>query len=228
MKNIPNDIAVITGDIVGSSKMDAERRLILYQTFPLLSKRLGEIYPNAVKYRISNFRGDGWQIVVNSPEKAVEISLYIRTYIRFTFQDEKLDTRIAIGIGPVQFIPEDNVSAGDGPAYLTSGRLLETMADGFMGIDFSSASKDNLLFDSLVNLVGLLDVLVTSWGPGHSQAVNLALQGLLQKEIASTWWPDPIKQPSVSKSLQIAGWSQVKSSLLLMERLIAAQLKDDK
>lgn len=214
------DVAVITGDIEGSSRLDSSRRLDLYETFPTLSRLLREKYPRVVKYPISNFRGDGWQLVVNDPEKSFEIALFIRTYIRFVFQKEKLDTRTAIGVGSVQFIPEDNVSAGDGPAYLVSGRLLEKFSSNSMGIVFSEVRGDPLLVESLETLISLLDLQVTSWGAGHAQSVNLALSGLTQYEIAASWRPRPIKQPSVSKSLQTAGWPQIKASLLLIEKLI--------
>jgi|WetSurMetagenome_2_1015567.scaffolds.fasta_scaffold69639_2 hypothetical protein len=217
-------VAVLTGDIVGSSKLDAERRISLYKTFPILSEILLKQYHDSISFKISNFRGDGWQLIVNSPSKAFEISLFIRTFIRYKFQLEKLDTRIAIGIGPVQFIPEDNVSAGDGPAYLSSGHLLESFSNQYMGICFSSVQK-NILLSSLENMVSLLDLIITSWGPGQSQAVNLALQGFNQTEIANNWHPNPIKQPSVSKSLQTAGWDQVKSSLTLFETLINSQTR---
>lgn len=222
-ENSHSCVAVLTGDIVGSSKLDAERRIYLYKTFPLLSDILLEKYHDNISYKISNFRGDGWQLIVNSPSKAFEISLFIRTFIRYKFQNEKLDTRIAIGIGSVQFIPEDNVSAGDGPAYLSSGRLLESFSHQYMGIRFSSV-KENLLLSSLENLVSVLDLIITSWGPGQSQAVNLALQGYTQTEIAKKWQPNPIKQPSVSKSLQTAGWDQLKYSLTLLETLISSQI----
>lgn len=217
-------VAILTGDIVGSSKMDAEQRLILYKTFPLLSNLLKEKFPDDFKLNISNFRGDGWQAVVNTPQKAFEISLFIRTFIRYKFQAEKLDTRIAIGIGPVQFIPEDNVSAGDGPAYLLSGHLLESLSQNRMGIALFS-SRDNLIRQSLENLVALLDLIISTWGHGQSQAVFLAMQGLTQAEIAKNWWPNSISQPSISKGLKTAGWEQVKNCLPILESLIDAQIK---
>lgn len=220
-ENSHSCIAVLTGDIVGSSKLGAERRLILYETFPVLSEILLQQYPDCITYKMSNFRGDGWQVIVNSPSKAFEISLFIRTFIRYKFQTEKLDTRIAIGVGPVQFIPEDNVSAGDGEAYLSSGHLLESFSSQYMGLCFSSV-KPTLLLSSLENLVSLLDLIITSWGPGQSQAVHLALQGFTQSDIAKNWQPNPIKQPSVSRSLQTAGWDQVKSSLTMLETLTNA------
>ncbi len=213
-------LAVITGDIVGSSKLKADRRLGLYQVFPTMSSMLQDRWGDAFPHAISNYRGDGWQAVVTSPEKAVEICLFIRTFFQFKFQEERLDTRIAIGVGPVNFIPAENVSAGDGPAYLVSGRLLESMKRERMAVDFSHPI-DALMAEALKNLVVLLDLIVTGWKPSQSQAVFWALHGYNQSETAAKWWPSRVKQPSISKSLNVAGWEQVKSSLTAIEELMA-------
>ena len=213
-------LAVITGDIVGSSKMKADRRLSLYQFFPALSTLLHDRFGDVFPYPISNYRGDGWQAVVTQPEKAIEICLFIRTFFQFKFQQEHLDTRTAIGLGPVNFIPAENVSAGDGPAYLISGRLLESMNRARMAIDFTGLS-DPFTTEALKNLVVLLDLIVTGWKPSQSQAVFWAMQGFNQSEIAAKWWPARVKQPAVSKSLNVAGWERVKTSLTSIERLLA-------
>jgi len=55
------------------------------QTFPFL---LRKNYPEDIPYEISNFRGDSWQIVCSQPQKALEVGLFIRTYLRFTFKHE--------------------------------------------------------------------------------------------------------------------------------------------
>lgn len=216
-------VAVLTGDIVGSTKLDADRRLSLYQTFPNLSTLLKEKYSENISYKISNFRGDGWQVIVNHPAKAFEIALFIRTFIRFMYKNEKLDTRIAIGVGPVQFIPPDNVSAGDGPAYAISGRLLESFTSNYMGIGFTT-SQNELTTKSAGSLVALLDYIITSWGAGQCQAVFLALQNLTQAEIADRWTPYPIKQASVSKSLKTAGWEHMKLGISVFEDLVNASI----
>ena len=220
----PVNLAVLTGDIVGSSNLSAERRMALYETFPVLSKMLMEQFPADVSYMMSNFRGDGWQVIVNNPGKALEISLFIRTFIRFTYQKEKLDSRIAIGIGPVQFIPKDNVSAGDGPAYLLSGRLLESLKTRRMGVDLVQ-SNNLMLTKSLQSMISLLDQIVISWGAGQCTAVFYALQHFTQVEIAEKWKPKPIKQASVSKSLKTAGWEQVSQALISFEELVDAALR---
>jgi len=42
----------------------------------------------------------------------------------------KFDTRMAIAIGTVDFVPDDRVSRGDGHAYRDSGNALEQMMRG--------------------------------------------------------------------------------------------------
>lgn len=214
-------IAVLTGDIVRSTILKNDRRKDLYETFPTLSMLLRNQYPQEVTYNISNFRGDGWQLIVNQPQKALEISLFFRTYIRFMFRQEKLDTRIAIGIGPVNFIPPENVSAGDGTAYTLSGHLLESLSSNRMGIDIDLEQKElNPIFPGVQNALNLLDHIVTGWSPSQCQAVFWALQHYRQEEIGQKWLPEAISQSSVSNNLKSAGWANLALNLLYLEKAI--------
>jgi hypothetical protein len=217
--------AVLTGDIIGSSRLTSPRRKLLYESFAFLSNALQERYPREIPYSISNFRGDSWQIVCSQPRKALEVGLFIRTYLRFTFKSEKLDTRLAIGIGRISFIPPENISAGDGEAFTLSGHLLDAMESGCMAIALPEGS-DPVVSTALASLVSLLDYLPTSWSASQAQAVFWSLHGYKQEEIAGHWQPAPITQASVSAILKRAGWSLVKKSLSAFEILMAALEED--
>lgn len=220
MKTSPtHKVAVLTGDIVGSMGLNTEERYQLFQTFPILSKLLQKRYSRQIKYEISNFRGDAWQLVVDQPQKSIEISLFIRTYLRYKFNKNLLDTRIAIGIGKVDFIPEENVSAGNGEAFILSGHLLDELQTSRMALDFTDP-KDMMRVKCTRTIVELMDAIITPWGAGQCQAVHWALQGYTQNQIAEAWWPNPIRQPSVSKSLKTAGWDQIESALSNLEKLL--------
>jgi len=212
--------AVLTGDIVASTKLIPERRKNLYEIFIELSKKLQQKYPLDIKYRISNFRGDGWQLIVEHPEKSLEISLYIRTFIRFTFKEEKLDSRIAIGIGSTNFIPDENISAGDGPAYTASGRLLESLSSDRMILGFAENGEQSIEKQGAQSLISLIDFIVTSWGASQAQAAFWAMQDYKQTEIAQKWIPRPIKQTSVSRSLKSAGWEHIKQGKDYFEKIV--------
>lgn len=212
--------AVLTGDIVHSSRLNPRDRKTLFEAFPKLSALLHERYPQEVTTYLSNFRGDGWQLVVDQPQKALEISVFIRSYLRFAVTEKQIDSRIAIGIGEVEFAPENNVSAGFGAAYTISGRLLEELPGGQrMALGFASSSQ-TLTVASAATLVELMDAIITEWGVSQCQAVYWALQGLTQTEIAAHWQPNPITQPSVSSSIRRAGWLPVKKALSHFEQLL--------
>lgn len=210
--------AVVTGDIVRSSKMQPTRRLALYEDFANLSGFLKQNYPNDVTHAISNFRGDSWQLVCQQPEKSLEVGIFIRSYLRFSFKEEKLDTRFAIGIGRIHFIPRENVSAGDGEAFTLSGTMLDSLNAENMAVVLPG--KDDLVQPALDGMVGLLDFIISRWSPGQAQAIFLALHRFKQEEIAANWKPSPITQASVSAILKAAGWSRVKMSLSVFEKLV--------
>lgn len=212
--------AVLTGDIINSSTLNQRERQELYEAFPRLSAQLRERYPAEIGYEISNFRGDSWQLVVNQPGKALEVSLFIRTYIRFSITDRNIDSRVAIGVGGVDFIPEGNVSAGYGSAYTVSGHLLEGLpAHQRMALGYS-IDPPSLAHGAATTLVELLDSIVSAWGASQCQAVFWALQGLTQTQIAARWLPAPITQPSVSSNLNRSSWLTIRKSLAFFEELL--------
>lgn len=219
--------AVLTGDIVRSSLLNPDDRKILFEAFPNLSALLRKKYPREITTNISNFRGDGWQLVVDEPLKALEISVFIRTYLRFSVTDKQIDSRIAIGIGGIEFAPENNVSAGYGAAYTISGRLLEEIPGSQrMRLGFASSSQ-SLTSASAINLVELMDVIIMNWGVSQCQAVYWALQGLTQAEIGERWKPNPITQPSVSSSIRRAGWLPFKNAITHFEQLLGCIINSD-
>ena len=211
--------AVLTGDIVGSTKLDNNHRFALFDTFPKLSKLLMAQYPKEIPFPISNFRGDSWQLIVNNPEYSLEISLLIRTYFRSIFRDDKLDTRIAIGIGKVDFIPPENITAGDGPAFILSGRLFDGLNSKRLDIGFDVRNNEAIKYGSK-SIILLIDFIISNWGDSQCQAIFLALRHYRQNEIAENWLPNPITQPAVSKALKTAGWRQIQPSLDSFKHLL--------
>ena len=218
--------AVLTGDIIRSSNLPPERRAALYSTFADLSALLRLNYPEDVPYDISNFRGDSWQAVCLHPEHALEVGVFIRSYLQFSFKEEKLDTRFAIGVGNVNFIPPENVSAGDGEAYTLSGNLLDSLSSERMAAAFPPGESE--VQAAAEGMISLLDFITSGWSASQSQAVFWALHGIKQQEIAARWKPNPITQASVSTILKAAGWAQVRKSLSAFETLISSAIQGKK
>lgn len=212
-------VAVLTGDIVKSSTLTSERRLQLYEVLKNLSHLLKSQYPQDVLFDMAKYRGDGWQLLVKTPAKAFEISLFLRTYIRSKFRSEKLDTRIGIAIGGVDFIPEDNISEGYGAAFTESGRVLDGLKDQNMGVTVVN-NADSINSRLIAYLIKTHDAFITSWTPLQCQAVHLAMQGFTQSEIGTRWQPKSISQAAVAKHLKSANWVLIKEGLHLFEEAI--------
>lgn len=210
-----NYVAILTGDIVRSSSLPNQRRLDLFQSLHELSGLIQQQYPADVRSGLSKFRGDGWQLLVEHPQRFFEISLFIRTYIRALFKPEKLDTRIAIGIGSVEFVPEHNISEGFGIAFTESGKKLDQLKNYRMGITIATQNGERYspLFDALLRSY---DTVITSWTALQCRAVHLALQDLTQVEIGRRWKPKPIDQPTVNKHLAAANWGLIKDGIEIL------------
>ena len=220
----PEIRAVLTGDIVHSRTLSEQQRKSLYQELLNLSARLQEMYPQAISFPISVFRGDGWQLVLDQPEKSLAIGILVRTYICSRFPQNRLDSRVAIGIGKINFIPKENAAAGDGPAFLSSGYLLEAMVHERMSIDIAEI-KDSPMLSGLKSIVSLTDHIVTRWSSSQAQAVYLAMQGKKQDDIGHEWKPREISQVAVSKNLKSAGWETIKQVIDTYEALVKESLK---
>ncbi len=216
----PNLQAVLTGDIVGSSDLSRENRELLPQKMLEASEILQGSF-SCVPFQIRIFRGDSWQFIVSAPEKSLRVGLMYRSLIRTSFQERPVDTRIGIGVGSINFLPEENLSSGDGEAFRRSGTALETMVrrrflDAFFP-EYWNWATNELLREVLL----WVDLQAQNWTPGQAAAISGALLGRTQNEIAKQEFKGEITQQAVAQHLKRAGWSAVQSSLVLYEKIIS-------
>ncbi len=121
--------AVLTGDLIGSSRFRIEEReeilSILKDSFKIIS-------PDIIESPFGIFRGDSFQGVLSRPDEALKAALIIRSSLRSKFKERRprLDARIAIGIGTIDYLPRDQAGEGDGEAFRNSGPELDKMKKG--------------------------------------------------------------------------------------------------
>lgn len=124
----PETIAVLTGDLIGSSKVAPEA---LEKAMDLLAAAAGDIArwapgkPNSAPRdpRFTRFRGDGWQMLVAPPALALRAALVLAARLRAA--DLEVATRVAIGIGPAGSLGGASLADARGPAFEASGRSLD-------------------------------------------------------------------------------------------------------
>lgn len=205
--------AVITGDIVDSSKLPKAQREALPGLIAKASQETRKAFPDAVPLAADIFRGDGWQLLVNDPVQSLRVGLFFRACLRSApARVRGLDTRMAIAVGSVDFV-RGRVSQGDGEAYRLSGRALEAMPrKQRLQLAISGAKE----VQSLMVIVRLIDVLAQRWTGRQALAVRAALRGLTHEKIAKTW-PGSITQQAVTKHLDAAEWPALEAALKQVE-----------
>jgi hypothetical protein len=208
---------VITGDVVGSSKLDPIQREALFQVMKQGSDALQQwLGKKTMPLAVDIYGGDTWQILLKNPGKSLAAGLFYRAHLRAA--NPKRDTRFVVAVGPIDFVPGKNVSEGDGEAFRLSGQFLATELRkrrmGFDAHDKSARARWDLAFE-------LIDSLVTNWSDKQALAMTGALRGLKQEETGKLWDP-PVDQPTVNRRLKLAGEPAISRAIAEFEEFWAA------
>ncbi|MFW5874612.1 MAG: hypothetical protein ACOCUC_00100 [bacterium] len=210
--------AVITGDFIGFSDLDQKVRKNMPRLMADAGVLLCSVLPGVMPKDIDVFRGDSWQALIEDPVYALRAALLIHAFMRSDVKGSGLNTRMAVGVGPVDYIPDKGVSAGDGPAFRLSGKKLEKMTSlrNFAILGYSNPSDPcESLVDALMRTVGAL---ISRWRPFQAKAVLGILKGMSRAEIARNR-PGPVSVQAVSGHLKRASWPAVLNALEVFEQL---------
>src|SRR5690606_38464016 len=107
--------AVITGDIVNSSKVNPDTWL------PKLKDVLNLFGNTPNEWEI--YRGDSFQLIIKDPLMALKAAILIKASIKSI---KSLDIRMAIGIGDISHSSQ-RITESNGPAFIYSGEKFETL-----------------------------------------------------------------------------------------------------
>ncbi len=215
-----NDVAVITGDLVGSSEHSDSG--LADSALSHLKNALRYVAIDILKGNLIDFeiyRGDSFQGIM-AVEDALYSSLVLRMHIRtrsVLFSPETstpLDVRIAVGIGTITSTHVQKTSESDGPAFRRSGPLLDSMEKTDSRLRFCAPSEE--ITEELNAECALLDALIARWTFEQSEAVFMHLLGQKQTEIAKKL---EVSQPAIAKRLGRAGVSAVDVLLKRYEQI---------
>ena len=205
--------AVATGDIVGSTTLSTTDRPKLREVMRQAGDRIVELWPEDLPVAAALFAGDRWQIFTPHPGSLLRIAVYYRAAL--IASDLGIDTRMAIGIGTVDYIPEANIVEGEGPAFRRSGRTLDGMGKGGAMVVRAGDDPREPAWNGALRL---LDALIRhQWTPSRARAVTGATRGLTQEQIGHLWAPS-ITQQSVADHLAEAEWKAIDDLLATWSR----------
>jgi hypothetical protein len=203
------DYAVITGDVIASSDLEPSQRKQLPATIEsiaaILTEWLGadEVAPVAI------FGGDSWQLLLATQANALRAALFMRASLLAS--PLEVDTRLAIAVGSVDFVPDKGIEHGDGEAFRMSGRLLSELSNRSVSMGFECPDKDLSRHWDLA--VCLIDALVrTNWTANRARAVSGALRGLTGVQIGELW-PTPISKQTAGRHLAEVAWEAIERAL---------------
>jgi len=175
--------AVLTGDLVGSSRFKTEEQR--NEVLSILKDSFLKIKPSdIIASRFTIHRGDSFQGVLRSPEEALKAAIFIRASLLSNHLEKKkrLDARIAIGVGKIDYLPDDQVGEGDGEAFRNSGIELDKMKKGERCLTIKTPWTG--INEELQINCALLDALIHRWTKEQAEATMYQIQGYTQEEIA--------------------------------------------
>ncbi|MBP6021968.1 hypothetical protein [Ferruginibacter sp.] len=218
--------AIITGDVVHSTRMNIEYRNWLFKQIAGALKQWDKDFG----MRSETFRGDSFQSLVKKPNDALKLALLQKTFIRslnpsdlyeigkkntasrkrILFPTWIFDARIAIGIGNVDLLANSLAGSG-GQAFQLSGQLLDKMKNKkqALGISTNDRFKEELETEFV-----LLDALISKTTALQCEVINLKLLGYTEIEIAKKL---SIMQSAVNQRSNSGNWNAIESMLKRFE-----------
>jgi len=210
--------AVLTGDIVKSAKLDPVNLKVVIQSIKDGQARFNEAYQGAIIGQVDIFSGDSWQVLMEHEHLSVRAVLYFRAVVK-AVKGLNADTRVALAWGLIDesTINPERISESTGEAFTLSGRALAEM-DRYRYLSMNIAEKADQKKQGELKLLqptmSLLDELSGRWTEIQSGLMMFSLLGIKQNRIASEL---SITPPTVSKSLNAAGWKSIKEFLESIE-----------
>lgn len=207
-------IAVLTGDLVSSTRMSPEELDLARRT---VSEAVDDIrtWGSAVTAP-DVFRGDSWQLAI------ADARLFLRSAVRIRAGLKALkpqrDTRIGIGLGDFERLSPDSVSQSTGEAFVRSGEALDRLGRRDE-IDLYMSDRLRETTAWLPVVMGYSNFVVGRWKSGQAKVALTVLSrdgDRPQSDIASSL---EMTQQAVSKSLIAAGASSLLDACEMLETL---------
>ena len=160
--------AVLTGDLIGSTKVElnaTDKAMTLLGDAAALISQWGQ-----TETRFTRFRGDGWQIYLADSAWVLRATLFLLAKLQG--EGSGLATRLSIGVGSVDRLGETGLGEAAGPAFTLSGRNLDTMHPIFNNFTYAEPNQKHHWKKAVMNMAVWQ---ATRWTPEQAEAAALAL-----------------------------------------------------
>lgn len=166
-------VAIITGDVINSEKVDSEKWLSVLKGY---FNTFGESPADWAIYR-----GDEFQLRIRNVEEAFITAIQIKAKMK---QFKDLDVRLSIGFGD-EIIGNRNILESNGTAFIRSGRTFDDLRKNKTTMLVNTGNQEiDQEFNLYIKLAltGFMD----KWSIASAEIVSLNLENMYisQEEIA--------------------------------------------
>ncbi len=201
--------AVLTGDIVNSTKLTAAKEA-------KLSSTLIDIF---VDYdsKFEFYRGDSFQAYVKNPVNALRLALLSRSAAIRLFKEDKLvlsDIRISIGIGKIT-TPVRSLKTAKGEAFILSGRKFDEILKNHQRLAISTGNA--LANEGLQVIADYLNAIFDAMTGKQAEVIFELLQGEIQKVVAKKFKKT---KSTIHQRITAGRWTEIEKLLQQYENII--------
>ena len=221
--------ATISSDVVSSTSLSVEQRLILGKELMKLLRILKQTFGSKTFFgRL--IKGDYIECVLNNPKLVLRVALIIKSFVKSLkiqagkkankgLKDFKeYGVRIAVGVGE---LPVLNRRKGiiDGEAIYLSGRAINEMTSSDKKIRNTLVFRSNKenWNEAFTPLFSLLDVLFTESTRAQSEIIFYKLLNKSEKEISEILKKS---QSTINQHSNAAGWYAIERAVKYFENQI--------
>jgi hypothetical protein len=221
--------ATISADIISSTSLNVEQRLILEKELIALLNILRRTFGSKIFFgRL--IKGDYIECVLEEPNLALRVALLMKSFVKsLDMKTDKISNkkikdfkeygiRIAIGVGELS-IWNKKKGIIDGEAIYLSGRAVNEMSlhDKKIKNTLVFKSKNEDWNQSLLPVFDLLDVLFSKYKRAQSKIVFYKLLNKSEKEITGILTKG---QSTINQHSTATGWFAVESAVEYFEKII--------
>jgi hypothetical protein len=221
--------ATISADIISSTSLNVEQRLVLEKGLMDLLNILRRTF-GSKRFFGRLIKGDYIECVLEDPKLALRVALLMKSFVKsLNIKSDKISAkklkdfkeygiRVAIGVGELS-IWNKKKGIIDGEAIYLSGRAVNEMSlhDKKIKNTLVFKSKNEDWNDSLLPVFDLLDVLFSKYKRAQSEIVFYKLLNKSEKEITEILTK---RQSTINQHSTATGWFAVENAVEYFEKII--------
>lgn len=202
--------AVLTGDIVGSTKLSSDQMASVRDTLSKCFDVFNLVRGNAVEF----YRGDSWQVLSREPKWALRLAILAQARLTAKLG---VHTRVSIGVGSVTDSNERKISLRTGEAFTLSGGALDNIPSHFW-LTGALPERFGIIAMWFPVILHMCNGLMSSWTRRQAELVASMLQlaNPTHEAIAASLKP-PVTKQSVTGILTSANWRTLSESIKAFE-----------